>query len=34
MNAVAGGNDVNGETIYVGRVHDSRDLVPGNSSLA
>jgi hypothetical protein len=28
-NAVEGGSDVNGETIYVGRAHDSGDLVPG-----
>jgi len=28
-NAVAGGSDVNGETIYVGRARDSHDTVPG-----
>ncbi len=28
-NVVAGGNNVNGETIYVGRAHDSGDLIPG-----
>ncbi|XP_017462875.1 PREDICTED: natterin-3-like [Rhagoletis zephyria] len=27
--AVAGGHDVNGETIYVGRCHMDGDLVPG-----
>ncbi|XP_054155092.1 uncharacterized protein LOC128953615 [Oppia nitens] len=28
-NAVAGGNDTNGETIFVGRAHESGDLIPG-----
>ena len=28
-NAVAGGNDVNGEPIYVGRAHESGDHIPG-----
>jgi len=27
--AVEGGNDVNGEPIYVGRAHESGDLIPG-----
>lgn len=28
-NAVEGGNDVNGEPIYVGRAHESGDVIPG-----
>jgi hypothetical protein len=28
-NAVAGGRDINGETIYVGRAPDSGELIPG-----